>query len=54
VDELTDSKGATRGGAKGAEAPFLAKIKLRIKIKYRIVLVFLCFSDLKLRDLVNL
>jgi len=33
-------KGATRGRAKGDEAPPLAKSKLREKIKYRIVLIF--------------
>jgi len=47
-------KGATREGAKGAEAPPLAKLKLRNKIKCRIVLNFLCLSDLKLLDLANL
>jgi len=39
--------GATREGAKRAEAPPLAKSKLRKKIKYRIVLIFLCLSALK-------
>jgi len=34
------TKGATREGAKGAEAPPLAKSKLKKEIKYRIVLVF--------------
>jgi len=34
------SKGATREGAKGAEAPPLAKSKLRKNVKYRIVLIF--------------
>jgi len=33
-------KGTTREGAKEAEAPPLAKSKLRKKIKYRIILVF--------------
>jgi len=32
--------GATREGAKGDEGPPLAKLKLRNKIKYRIVLIF--------------
>jgi len=48
------NKGATRGGAKGTEAPLLVKLKLREKIKYRIVLIFLCLSDLKLRDLTHM
>jgi len=39
-------KGATREGAKGAEAPPLSKSKLRKRIKYRIVLTFLCLGDL--------
>jgi len=34
------NKGATRKGANGAEAPLLAKSKLRKKIKYQIVLIF--------------
>jgi len=34
-------KGAIRWGAKGAEAPSLAKSELRKKIKYRMVLT--CF-----------
>jgi len=46
--------GATREEAKKAEAPPLAKPKLRKKIKYLIVLVFLCLSDLKLRNFTNL
>jgi len=33
-------KGTTRGGAKGAEAPPLAKSELRKNIKYRISLIF--------------
>jgi len=49
-----NTKGATREGAKGAEAPPLAKSELRKKIKYRIVLIFFCFNDLKLRNLTNL
>jgi len=47
-------KGTTRKGTKGAETPPLAKSKLRNKIKYRIVLIFLCLSDLKFRNLANL
>jgi len=47
-------KGATRGGAKGAEAPPLAKLKLRKKIKYRIVLIFFVSHEVKLRELANL
>jgi len=44
-------KGATRGGAKGAEvAPPLAKAKFRKNIKYWLVLIFLCVSDMKLRN----
>jgi len=51
---LIGFKGATREEAKGAEAPSLAKSKLRNKIKYRVGLIFLYLSDLKLRDLANL
>jgi len=47
-------KDATRGGAKGAEAPPLAKSNVTKKTKYRIVLIFLCLGDLKFRDLANL
>jgi len=36
-----DAKGATREGAKGAEALPLAKSNLRKKIKCQIVLIFL-------------
>jgi len=43
--------GETKEGAKGAEAPPLAKSKLRNKIKYRMVLIFLRLSDLKLHNL---
>jgi len=43
-------KGATSEGAKGAEAPPLAK--LQNKIKYLTVLNILCLSDMKLRDLI--
>jgi len=38
------TKGATREGAKRAEAPPLAKSKLRRKIKYRIALIFFAFQ----------
>jgi len=44
---MAERKGATRKGAKGAEAPSLAKSKLRKKIKYRIILIMLCLNDLK-------
>jgi len=36
----TKIKGAIRRGAKGAEAPPLAKPELRKKKKYRIILIF--------------
>jgi len=39
-------KSATREGAKGNDAPLLSKSKLRKKINYRIVLIFLCLGDL--------
>jgi len=52
-DQQVKDKGASKGGAKRAEVPLLAKSKLRKKIKYRIVLIFLCLSELKLRDLAN-
>jgi len=48
-------KGATREGAKRAEAPPLTKSKLRKKIKYRIIVIFFVYlSDLKLCDSANL
>jgi len=37
-------KGATREGAKGAEAPPLAKSKLRNKIKNLVVSIFFVFQ----------
>jgi len=37
-------KGTTRGGAK---APSLSQVKAKQKDKHRIVLILLCFSDLK-------
>jgi len=45
------NKGATRGGAtKAAEAPSLAKSKLRKKDKLSDSFEFLCRNDLKLCD----
>jgi len=37
---MDSSQGRNHGGAKGAEAPPLAKLELRKKIKYRIVWFF--------------
>jgi len=41
-------KGATRKGAKGAEAPSLSQVKVKRKDKYQKVLIFLSLNDLKL------
>jgi len=47
-------QGRNQGGGKGAEAPPLSKSKLRKKIKYRIVLIFLVSVICELRDLTNM